>query len=131
MAWDAGTVTVDSSGNVTGSGQALALYNAISNEEQADNPLPNPAVMPPGWDGTLASWVSVSTDIMVKIKRSWARQARAIASIATYVKQNAAINVTIPAGSGGAGLQTLPSSLTAGQPTAGPSAQKTLSGSIA
>lgn len=130
MAWTAGTVTVDSNGNVTGSGQALALYNAISSEEQADNPLPDPTTPPAGWEGTLASWAKTATDVSIKIKKSWARQARACASIATYATANASVSVTIPTGSGGAGLQRLPTNIVAGEPTVAPSTTKTLSGSI-
>lgn len=130
MAWTAGTVSVDSSGNVTGSGQALALYNAIASEEQAENPLSDPNSPPPDWDGGAAAWSKLVTDVNVKIKKSWARTARACATIATYATTNASVSVTIPTGSGGAGLQRLPSSIVAGQPTDAPSTNKTLSGSL-
>lgn len=130
MAWTAGTVTVDSNGNVTGSGQALALYNAIAAEEQAENPLPDPATPPSDWDGTASSWSKAATDVGVRAKKGWARQARACATIATYATANASVSVTIPTGSGGAGLQRLPTSIVAGEPTVAPATTKTLSGSI-
>jgi len=130
MAWTAGTVTVDSNGNVTGSGQALALYNAISSEEQADNPLPDPDSPPSDWDGTASAWAKAARETAIKTKKGWARQARACASIATYATSNASVSVTIPTGSGGAGLQRLPTTLVAGEPTVAPSTNKTLSGSI-
>ena len=82
MTLDVGSVTVDALGNVTGSGQALALYIAIATEEQAETPLPDPSSPPDDWEGTQQAWANLVGPITVKIKKSWARQARAIVTIA-------------------------------------------------
>lgn len=128
MAWVAGTVSVDALGNVTGSGQALALYTAIATEEQAETPLPDPSSPPDDWEGTQQAWANLVGPIAVKIKKSWARQARAIATIASYATSNAAVTVSVTTTD--SGLQRLPSSLVSGQPTDAPTATKTLTGTI-
>jgi hypothetical protein len=128
MPWTAGTVTVDDDGNVTGSGQALALYNAIASEEQAESPLPDPASPPDDWEGTKEAWRKLVEPIAVKLQRAWARQARAFASIATYAATNAVVSVQVKTTD--SGLQRLPASIVTGQPTDAPSTTKTITGTI-
>lgn len=129
MAWVAGTVSVDDSENVTGSGQALALFNDIYAEETADNPLPS-LIPDDDWDGTPAAWVAFVKPIRVKMLKAWARQARALAKMATYATANVEVTVTIPNTGAGAGLQRTPSPNDPLTATVQPASPKNISGVI-
>ncbi len=76
-----GTVSVGDDAAVTGSGDCLALYNSISSIAVAAHPLPNPDHKDDDFDGTAAEWHATMLDIVVKIKRGWAREATAHATI--------------------------------------------------
>lgn len=77
----AGSVSIDVNGAATGSGAALALYNAISTIQQADNPLPNPDVKDDDFDGTAREWHDTMLAQNVKVKKAWAREAQAHANV--------------------------------------------------
>jgi hypothetical protein len=71
-------VVIDDSGNVSaGSGVPLALFNSILAYQTADNPLPDPATPDADWDAPAADWAEAMTEVVVKIKRAWAREANA------------------------------------------------------
>ncbi len=76
-----GTVTVGDDGAVTGSGDCLALYDSISAFAVAANPLPDPDHPDHDWDGPAEEWRVTMLDIVIKIKRGWAREASAHAAI--------------------------------------------------
>lgn len=124
MSWQAGTVEIADDEGVSGSGQALALYNAIKTEEESENPLPS-LTPPPNWPKTAKAWEQEIKKIRLKILRGYARRARAIASIATYATTNAVVTVTIETTD--SGIQRDPAT---SDPCLGPSTQKQISGSI-
>lgn len=76
-----GTVSVDDAGAATGSGMALALYNAIVSIQVAANPLPDPSNPPLDWDDTAEDWRKTTLGIVVKTKRAWAREAQQHANV--------------------------------------------------
>ncbi len=92
----AGTVSVDDNGVVTGSGDAKTLYDTIEAAEIAVSPLPNPAVKPPDFEGTALAWLQAVKPLMVRIKRAWARQALAIATVLHRDRKLRAVNATGP-----------------------------------
>ncbi len=77
----AGTVSVDDAGVVTGTGDSLALYDSIAALAVAANPLPDPDHKDDDFDGTQAEWHATMLDIVVRIKRGWAREAQGHAAI--------------------------------------------------
>lgn len=77
-----GTITIDdNTGAESGSGLALALYNAISAIEQAANPFPDPATPDADWEDTVAAWTQLVQPMIVKVKKSWAREAQRHANV--------------------------------------------------
>lgn len=76
-----GTVSVDDAGAVTGTGDALALYNQIETIQVADNPLPDPTTPDDDWDQGAEAWSRMILPMVVKMKRAWAREALAHANI--------------------------------------------------
>jgi hypothetical protein len=76
-----GTVSVDDAGAVTGTGDSLALYNSIAALAVAANPLPDPDHPDHDWEGTAVEWHAEMLNIVVKIKRGWAREAQGHAAV--------------------------------------------------
>jgi hypothetical protein len=105
MALTAGIVSIDESGNITGSGLALAIAQQIF--------------------GSLPA----SLLAMQVVRNTWpAFPVELATAIVTYLTENAVVTVNIPTAA--TGLQTMPSSTDPGTPTAGPSEAKTLTGTI-
>jgi hypothetical protein len=144
MAWVAGTVAVTLNQDVwdssvlendgvtpevhlietTGSGQALALFNAMRAEYEAYEP----AVFSASW--SLRKFRRKELEALRLGRLQFlAFLARAIASMATYATSNAVATVTVhPSDSG---LQTTPNPNNPSTATLGPASNKTLTGSIA
>jgi hypothetical protein len=72
---NAGSVTVDDAGEVTGSGIAMLLYEAIEDVEEATGNLPDPNLPDDDWDGSAAEWYTTMSAQLVKVRRAWARTA--------------------------------------------------------
>ena len=72
-----GSVAIDGSGNVTGTGAALVLYTAIAAAQQALAPLPNPAKPDADWDEGPAAWSALMTPAVIQIKTAWVAEANA------------------------------------------------------
>jgi hypothetical protein len=119
MAMSAGTVSVADNETVTGSGLALALYDAIRSEEDANKPLPS--LTPPlDWDRSAAAWEAEIKPVRLRILRSSARLARAISSaVVTHITTNGEAVIT----TGDSGLQRDPATST---PTLAPSSTQTI-----
>jgi hypothetical protein len=105
MAMTAGSVTIDPiTGAVSGTGAARMVFDDYA------------AKLPAGLTGgTLAA-----------ARQNVADLCNSFAKLIDYVKANAEIDTPISVG----GLQNLPATVTAGQPTAAPSSTKHLSGTI-
>jgi len=104
MALEAGTVSIDAEGNVTGSGLALAIAEHIF------GPLPKDLLT---MDMVRATWPNFPIELAT--------------AIVDYLKANTVVAVSIPTTA--TGLQTV-SSAKPGTPTGGPVEEKTLTGGI-
>lgn len=70
-----GSVTVADDGTVTGSGATKLVFDEIAAVEMAANPLPDPDKPDDDWDGSAKAWRDTVRPMVVKILRSWAREA--------------------------------------------------------
>lgn len=93
----AGTVSVDASGVVTGSGAALVIYNGIYAQESSTDDWPDPDQPPDDYVGTAADWKAAITESIVNLQKSFARTANGIAPLITYVQANAQAQVAVDA----------------------------------
>jgi hypothetical protein len=89
MTLSIGTVSVDSSGNVTGFGAAYAVFSGLY--AQQSQFFPNPNLPPSDYAGSPSDWSSAVTTAIVKIKQDMARTATGIAALIPYIVNNAVI----------------------------------------
>lgn len=103
MALDAGSLTVDDDGNVTGSGLSLAIFNGACS--------------------------ALDDDIKATIAEGMAPFCEGLATaIVDHIRDNAEVTVTIQTTD--TGLQRLPAILTPGSDTDGPTLAKALTGTL-
>jgi len=103
MALNAGSVEVDSEGEASGTGLALAIFNGALSAVAEAQRKQVAAGMAPFCNGIAAA-------------------------IVDHIRDNAEVSVTITTAD--SGLQTVPDPATPGSPTAGPLSDKTFTGSL-
>lgn len=92
-----GSITIDDQGEIdpSSSGAALVLYNLIKSIQP---PGPDPESPPADWDQSAAAWRDTMKPYMVKLRRAWAREATAHASlVATRVLSTVTGTTTLTA----------------------------------
>ena len=72
-----GSVTIADDGTVTGTGATRLIFDEIAAAQTAANPLPDPDKPDADWDESAAKWKATILPMVVKMKRSWAREAAA------------------------------------------------------
>jgi hypothetical protein len=105
MAMAAGNVTIDGTGNRSGTGAAVILY-----------------------DSYITKFTIASGPTGVQAKRQIADLCTMIASLVSYIQGNAEVDVSITTSD--SGLQRLPASLVENEPTKAPSGTKHLAGVV-
>jgi hypothetical protein len=84
MSTNVGSVSINATtGVATQTGLAGLMYDLILARQSTS--LPDPAVVDPAYEGTVASWTSYMTATLIRYKQQWARDAVQAAELAASV----------------------------------------------